>query len=391
MTTVRKNPINASNFANFGEPKVNKRYDDTPAQNVADEIGTTVEAMNANPNGVSFEKPAQTDLFDLPEEQPVQPQASPAGEKSAAERRAEKRQEWKDANKTMQRALQMQKEAQAKLAQAQRFEQVAKTAHENPVEVAKALGMTPEEFLRKYQNQMFNIPEPKPELDPQEQMKQRFEQYEQERKREREEHETFKAQTIRQNYISTKIMPIITGDPDRFELLNYNNAELSASYMYDLMDAHYRQTGEEWSAQDVAEAYENELQKELEDKLSKIRGVKKFSKHFREATDAPGQEITIPAQLGEDTDPTAGIQRRNSVAQNQANNPGPLGSGPNTITDVKTTQGPVSRATISNPLSSVPAANENAYQRQASWDRKRESRLNKVVEVTKRNGITRNT
>lgn len=208
--------------------------------------------------------------------------------------RAQRRQEFKEANKAYQRAIQMQKEAEEKLKQAQRWEEVSKKAKEDPIEVAKALGLSPEEFLLKFQNKMLNIQEEETPKDPQEEIKRRLQEYEEERKREKEQHAQIQSQLIRNNYISSKILPIISTDKDKFQLLNYNNLETSAGFIYDMMNAHFQATGEELNPADVAEEMENQLMLEFEEKINAIKKISRFSKHFRE--EEPQAQTTAQAQ-----------------------------------------------------------------------------------------------
>lgn len=340
MSIIRKATVNTGSLENFGAAKVNKRLDT---------FEKALEEKEVDPNKVSFEKPQEDSWFaNMPEKAEA---AKLEESDSSSEARKQRREEWKEANRTMQRAMQMEKEAKAKLAQVQRFEQVASKAKENPIEIAKALGVDPTEFLRLYQNQMFNITEEKeqPKLDPEEEIKQRLSRYEEERAKEKYEMEMFKSQSIKQNYIASKILPVILADKDKYELLNSNGeAEASAAFIYDLMDNHYRSTGEELNPEDVAEAMEEELVKELESKILSTKQVKKFSKHFREDTAARGQELTLPGQLG-DKD----VMKRS--------------------TDM---------ASLAHQIKE--SSNENSYQKQNTLMNKREARLNAISNLLKK-------
>lgn len=273
MTVVR-NEMNYENH-NVSDTlgkRIIKAFDDTPTQ-------TTETAPTVNEDGTPVE----------------------TAEQSPAEKRAERRAAFKRAADIEARARQMEAQAKQKLAQAQRFEEVAAKANENPIEVAKALGMDPTEFLRKYQNSMFNIPaQEEPVLKPEEEVKQRLERYENERKEEAKRNQELQSQLVRSNYISNKILPQLASNKEKFELLNHNNIELSAGFIYDMMDAHYRATGEELNPVDVAEEMENQLLKELEEKLANARKVTKLSKYFREEVQEATQAAvkTPPAQLG---------------------------------------------------------------------------------------------
>lgn len=385
MTTIRKNPINSSNFANFGEPKVVKMYDDTPKENVAEAMGTTVEGLKPQ-HQVIFERnpqilPTDTYLPPAPEQRDAPGESENASnqtELTPEQERNERRSAFKRAADVEQRARQMQKQAQEELKKLEQFKQFMSTAQKDPTAVAKALGMDPTEFLRQYQNAMFSIPNDPPKPAPEEDVKTRLERYEEERRKEKEELQQFKSQSIRNEYIQSKILPVIQSDVDKYELLNQNGKEQCASFIYDMMDAHYRATGEELNPQDVAEEMENQLTKEFEEKLASTKKLKRFSKHFRTDTDAPGEEITIPGSLGED----AAIEKRHSTQENQQ-----LGvdSPPDTSLNTRPSQQPSTRRPVNAPSPSPLSllgqdAQANSYQRQNNMWNKKEQRIKRIEE-----------
>lgn len=257
------------NNMDTSEPRVIKAYD--PA-----ELQANVEAEVAE--GSQEAQPSTTQTAEGTPEQP----------KTPAEERAERRAAFKRAADIEARARQMEKAAQEKLQKAQRFEEVANKAKENPVEVAKALGMDPTEFLRQYQNQMFNIPT-EPEKPKEEDVQTRLSRYETERQEERKRAQELESQTVRNGYISQKILPNLLANKEKFEILNHNNIEASAGFIYDMMDQHYRATGEELNPLDVAEEMENQLAKELEDRIVQVKKFARFSKYFKEDV----QEATV--------------------------------------------------------------------------------------------------
>ena len=399
MTIVYKE-TNASNLQNFGAPKINKRFEDK-VENVAQAAKEVAEASQTKDNSaISFENTTQALNFDFPKPDEVKegsPEATTTSPPTDAEKRAARREEFRNAANAERRAMEMQKQAQAQLNQAKQFQALMEQAKKDPTAVARALGMEPTEFLRQYQNAMFNIPTTveEPKLNPEEEIKQRLSKYEDERRREKEEFERWKSQTVRNDYISAKILPVITSDPDKFELLNQNGKEACAGFIYDMMDAHYRATGEELNPSDVAEEMENQLVKEFEEKIAQTKKVKKFSKHFRYDTDAPGQEVTLPGQLGEgDEQSPAAIQVRTSAQENQAS-ASQLGAN-DTSLNTKPSQGPAQRKPIM-PAAPTPTqvlgpdVQANAYQRQTSMMSKKEQRIRQIEEYAKKAGITRNT
>lgn len=263
------NGIGSNHIVNNQPPVQTIKAYESPAVKVVVPPDTQVKSESH----ISFEKQSVA-------EAEVPASASPVVEEHKATS-AERRDAMKRANAEHTKAIQMQKEAKEMLAKSQRFQEVSSKAQQSPVELAKALGMDPTEFLRRYQNEMFNIPneeapKPEPTID------ERLKHYEAERAQEKQAAIQYQSEMTRLNYINTKILPTIKADSDKFQLLNYNNIESSAGFIYDMMNDHYQKTGEELSANDVAEEMENQLQKEFEEKIFNVRKIGKFAKYFRE-------------------------------------------------------------------------------------------------------------
>lgn len=255
--------------------------DNKVAQSLATDVAPTVDQR------ISFEKPTQTEE--------VAEGAAPA---EVVDEKAKKRQERADSFKRaaeMERKAQAaQKEAQAMMAQAKHFQELIVQAKQDPTLVAKAMGMSTEEFLRAYQNKVLSIDDA-PQVKPEEEVKQRLAQYEQERQQEKQRMAQLESQTIRQSYISSKILPVIISDVEKFQLLNMNGKENAAGFIYDMMDAHYRKTGEELSVTEIAEEMETQLTQEIENKINEMSKVKKFSNRFVR-TEADGHLGAGPAR-----------------------------------------------------------------------------------------------
>lgn len=246
------------------------------------------------PSAIDFSK--QTDVVKADEPAAVEPTVEDKPSTSAERRDALKR-----ANAEHQKAIKMQQEAKEMLAKAQQFNELSSKVQKSPVELAKSLGMDPAEFLRRYQNEMFSIPneEDKPkELT----VEERLAQYENERQKEKVDNAKYQQEMIRSNYIANKILPVIKADPDTFQLLGYNGAEVSANFLYDILNDHYLRTGEELNPADAALEMENQLQIEFEEKISKVKSIGKFKKHFRDDAAAEAEttpnEALLPNQLG---------------------------------------------------------------------------------------------
>ena len=271
--TVKYNEQGSNQIVNnnIPEKRVIKSYDDEPRQ--------------SRPKAISFDK----EQAELPfKEEDID---------NAPLTRTERATQFRAARDAEKRAMQLKKQAEEQFNEAKGFQELLKEAKNDPTILAKALGMDPSELLRKYQNQMFNIKdEPEaPVLKPEEELKQRMDRYDAERYEERQRNEAISIQTVRQTYIQTKIIPVLSEEGGRFELLNMNGKEECAAYIYDMMNDHYTKTGEEWNVADVAEEMEAILTKDIEDKMKEVRKVSKFSKHFQ-----PEEEIneSSKSQLG---------------------------------------------------------------------------------------------
>lgn len=297
-TTKRVSTLNSSNFVNFNEPKIIRNYEQAPRE----AVGEAAAPAHEDKSQISFAKAGSELAFEMPEVKNTI-STDPAPEKSPQERRAERRDTWKSAADVQRRAMQMQKEAEEKIRKANEVSKLLEEANSDPTAVARALNMDPNEFLKKYQNKMFDIPN-EPVQSTEDLVQARLQKYDEERQREREQFASLQSQTIKQNYVSNKILPIIMTNPDKFEILNNDDPNMAAAVIYDMMNDHYAASGEELNAEDVAEELENLLAKELEERITKVQKYKKFSKYFKELPEEP-------TQLGDDN------QIRRSVQDNQ--------------------------------------------------------------------------
>jgi len=244
---------------------------------------------------ISFEKQSEQGAQNL-QEMPTAAEAA-AGQEEAKSTPAERRDAMKRANQEHQKAIQMQKEATALRQEASNFEELKKNAATNPVALAKALGMDPTEFLRRFQNEMFSIPNEEIKKEPPT-VDERLQSYEQERQAERAAAANYQSEMTRMNYINTKILPAIKGDTEKYQLLNHNNVETSAGFIYDMMNDHFKRTGEELNAEDVAEEMENQLMNEFEEKINSVRKIGKFSKHFKTLEEETSPLTATTSDLG---------------------------------------------------------------------------------------------
>jgi len=359
MVTIRKNPLN-SNISNFNDVKTNKRFEKTL------EAVSKAEPLPEQVPEISFEKSVQSLNFDVPEPEQPKAELQPETETPPVPEREERRAAFKRAADVERRAMQLKKKAEEDIASASQFKQFMALAKEDPTAVAKALGMEPGEFLRQYQNKIFSIPT-EPTAPKEITVEERLAKLDEERKQERAQFAEWNTQKTKQDYVSNKILPVLMGNTEKFEILTHKGANEVASYIYDLMNEHYKSTGEEWKVEDVAEEFENQLCKEYEEAATKAMKLKKLSKFFREDTSAEADVIGVPAELGENPSTT---------------NP--------SVSDFIPETRPQERKSLSTSHAPSEVNSSNSYQKQASWDRKREDRLSKINNVVKKLGITKN-
>lgn len=174
------------------------------------------------------------------------------------------------------------------------------------VGAARALGMTPTDLITYMDNARLSIPNKTEELTPEQQRAADEEAFKSERLAFEEEQRAFKYQTVKQSYTRDKILPILA-DADKFEMVNQANADGSITdYIYEYMNKHFVETGEELSAADVAESIENELYTARSQALEAAKKTKKLAKFFtpqelREMADEAEQTGEERVDLGDAT------------------------------------------------------------------------------------------
>lgn len=189
------------------------------------------------------------------------------------------------------------KEVKDKLAKAEEFQKFFEAAKEDPTLIAKAFGMETGDFLRKMQNKVFDIKEEPKKEDP---VQTRFNALEQQTQ------QLLKAQADANRYgvISQHIMPVLTKDPEKFQVI-HEDLNNNTNYIYDLINSHWLETGGEkggeiLDANAVAEALEEKLtEKKLKD-LENMKKLPKFRSQFVSQEDKKenkeSKEVTSPAK-----------------------------------------------------------------------------------------------
>jgi hypothetical protein len=212
-------------------------------------------------------------------------------------RRAQRREAFKRASDIEKRAMAMEKAAKEKLAKTQHFEKLMQNADTDPVELAKALGKDPNDFLRKLQNSMFNIKEEpvekKPELTAEHELQNRLDKLEKEREAEKIANAKYAQENQINSYIATKILPTVH-NLEKYPLLNSDgDPAQAAQFVYAIMNQYYQEHGEELDAESVAQHIEDGLYAQAEEKLNSIRKISKFSKYFKDEIAEPTAPLGV--------------------------------------------------------------------------------------------------
>lgn len=200
--------------------------------------------------------------------------------KDKTETEVSRRDSLKRISERERKTMEKEKLANEKMAKVEQFHESFKKFEEDPTLIAKAFNMSTEEFLRKYQNKIFDIKEdsPKPETVAQD----RLSALEDQTKRLSE----LNFQNQKSNYVNQFIVPILSQQPEKFELVNEKMAA-HANYIHDIIHHHWMETGgnnggEIWEAKTVAEELEKELTENKEKEIEELKKSPKLRKYFKE-------------------------------------------------------------------------------------------------------------
>ena len=279
-------------------------------------ITTTPHAISAPPNGATKVDPSSTSVqqrthtigpltkFDsksglvVPaEDSPWKGEAAPVVEKAApvekpAEAAPDRRAAWQ-AEQEKTKAERARKTAEALEKRQPLARDFLKKGDLSGA--AKALGMTAAEFREYAQNVLLTIPTPDAELTPEQKREADEKAFREEQATFRKEQETFRYQTIADNYIRDKVRPVLA-DKEKFEFIAQQDSGKIEAYIYNFMDQHFRKTGEELKAIDVAETIEAELEKTFTASVERHRSLKKVGKLFAPKAEETAAERPVAKQ-----------------------------------------------------------------------------------------------
>lgn len=170
------------------------------------------------------------------------------------------------------------------------------------VGAASALGMTPSEFATYVDNARLQIPNKVEELTPEQKRVQDDENFRKDRLVFEQEQKNFKYQVIASNYIKDNIDPVLA-DKDKFEFIHKYDVGKVKNFVYEYMNKHYVDTGEELKASDVLETIENQMYETHKSSLESLRGMKKVSSFFAPVTRIEDDNTEVPVSRDSKVEP----------------------------------------------------------------------------------------
>ena len=147
------------------------------------------------------------------------------------------------------------------------------------VGAAKALNMSPSDLAAYVDNARLQIPNPDKKLSPEEQYKADEKKFKEDRLAFEQEQRDFKRSVIKDSYIKSKIAPVVQ-DQEAFEFIHLNDVNKITDYIYEFMNNHFAETGEELLAKDVAENIERTMKETFIEGLKKTEKLKASAEFF---------------------------------------------------------------------------------------------------------------
>lgn len=235
-------------------------------------------------------------LSTTPSNAPAAASPPPAAEQTPEAKRKARAEEWRRVGVREREAATLTAKAKVDLAEAARVRGWAESAKKDPAKaLAEILGVEPTEAYRLLQNQMLQIKdEPAPvELTAEQMTAQRLEKIERERAEEAKARAAEGETASRARYIEANIVPAISANLDKYEMIADRGPHDLAGYVYDLMNAHYLSTGVTLPVTEVLDEMEVQLTRLAEQGLDKMARLKKFAGRFA----TPARLPTAPASL----------------------------------------------------------------------------------------------
>jgi hypothetical protein len=147
------------------------------------------------------------------------------------------------------------------------------------VNAAKALNMSPSELATYIDNARLGIAN-KPETPKKLSLEEQVAKLNQELEESKKQAQEFNQNLQITNYIKENIVPELSANKEKYEVLHFYDAKYVQSQIYQLMNEHFQETGETLSVAEVAESLEEQLANIHKSSIEKLRAAKKFQDLF---------------------------------------------------------------------------------------------------------------
>ena len=209
-----------------------------------------------------------------------------------AAKRAKRKEDWTMAEK----ARQLDASANEKLKKAQDYEHALANFDKDPLLLSKALGIPLSDLLIRLQNTAFSAPTEKV-LSQEEQYKLKNLQYEKQMQELNQRQINMENNAARANYVNTKILPAMSKEPEKYELLHAEGIDNSANFIYEYMNDWFQKNKQELNIGDVLEAFEEELTDKYSGSIQNFKKIKKFKDFFAQQAAAEAAETGEPVKV----------------------------------------------------------------------------------------------
>lgn len=198
-----------------------------------------------------------------------------------------KRQEWK----ALEEARKLKAEAEDKLKKAEAFQSALNDFEKDPLSIAKARGMTIEEYVNSVNRAAMGLKTEKV-LSPEEEKAKKEKDYLDGLEKSRKDLEARVSSLQVENWIAKNIAPVIKTNVDKFEFLTRGGKDIDTAIndLYGFMDAHYKRTGQTLDALEAASAIEDNMAEEYMKALENGKQYKKLQHLFAAAQ--PAQSVS---------------------------------------------------------------------------------------------------
>jgi hypothetical protein len=196
------------------------------------------------------------------------------------------RKEYLEAQRIKRKAIEMEKKAETNLKRAEAFDKARSLAEsgEDPTAILKAANLDPVKFFQEMTKYAISDKGKKEETDP---VKRELKEH-QERLDKYAKDLEVQAKTIKEKeelaahneVISTKVVPILQNNPEKYETLLLEYGNNAAVEVYKTVWDIYQQTGKARSFEEVADEMESYWQNKVEEGINNALKLRKFRDRF---------------------------------------------------------------------------------------------------------------